>query len=73
MFGTTRFILAISVVVFHLTNYSSVIGFYSVQGFFILSGYLMTSVMRSKYKYNIKGITVFITKRIVRIFPAYWF
>lgn len=33
----------------------------------------MTSVMRSKYKYNIKGITVFITKRIVRIFPAYWF
>ena len=73
MFGTTRFILAVSVVVFHLTNYSSVIGFYSVQGFFILSGYLMTSVMRNKYKYNITGITVFIIKRIVRIYPAYWF
>lgn len=71
MFGFTRFILAISVLIFHLSEYSKVIGYYSVQGFFILSGYLMTFVMRERYLYTIKGTSIFILKRISRIFPNY--
>ena len=72
MFGITRFILAISVLIFHLSEYSKVIGYYSVQGFFILSGYLMTLVMRERYFYTIKGTSTFILKRISRIIPNYF-
>jgi len=72
MFGTYRYLLAILVAMSHnwpvLMNWS---GYYSVFGFFILSGYLMTSVLTDTYGHSVSGITRFMTNRVLRLYPPY--
>lgn len=70
MFGFYRFILAFFVILYHLGGYHP-IGWYSVYGFFVLSGYLMTLVISKKYPLNSGGLVSFEFNRVLRIFPAY--
>jgi len=71
MFGTYRTILAIFVVIGHL-GHAPFIGTYSVFGFYILSGYLMTRIMKKSYGYTIPGVFRYLTNRFLRIYPIYW-
>ncbi|WP_395602442.1 acyltransferase family protein [Pseudomonas sp. A1230] len=72
MFGTLRFILAIFVVVAHLTETVksvSHLGVFAVFGFYIVSGYLMTAVLNKTYKFDFKS---FALNRFLRLFPVYY-
>lgn len=71
MFGVYRTVLALFVVLQHLGGIP-VIGQYAVQGFFVLSGYLMTYVMHNSYGYTGSGRIAFATNRFLRLFPSYW-
>ena len=72
MFGILRFVLAVNVALFHLGDVPT-IGPYAVISFFVLSGYLMTAVMRGPYGYSSKGFLRFWTNRFLRLYPFYWF
>lgn len=72
MFGTLRFILAIFVVVAHLTETVKSVshfGVFAVFGFYIVSGYLMTAVLNKTYKFDLKS---FALNRFLRLFPVYY-
>ncbi len=71
MFGIYRAILAVFVVIEHLGN-APLIGNYSVFGFYILSGYLMTRIMHKTYGYNCNGVIKYLSNRFLRIYPLYW-
>jgi peptidoglycan/LPS O-acetylase OafA/YrhL len=71
MFGTYRTILALAVVATHLLRIPS-LGPHAVHGFFILSGYLMTTVMHRSYGYSMHGIGSFALNRFLRLYPGYW-
>jgi len=70
MFGFFRFGLAFFVILYHLGGFHP-IGWYSVYGFFVLSGYLMTLVISKKYPLKSGGLVSFEYNRVLRIFPAY--
>lgn len=72
-FGAWRFFLAFLVVISHLWG-SMIHGpaAYAVWGFFVLSGFLMTHVLRHKYGESAAGLRDFAYNRFLRIFPAYW-
>jgi peptidoglycan/LPS O-acetylase OafA/YrhL len=72
MFGIYRTILAIFVVLGHLGT-APYIGAYSVFGFYILSGYLMTRIMQKSYGYQLTGVLKYFINRFLRIYPLYWF
>lgn len=75
MFGAYRTFLAVCVVASHLvplTGRAPLIGWFSVHGFFILSGYLMTHVMTRSYGYTIEGRAAFAINRMLRLLPSYW-
>lgn len=72
MFGTLRFILAILVVIAHLTETVKSVshyGVFAVFGFYMVSGYLMTAVLNNTYKFNLK---TFALNRFLRLFPVYY-
>ena len=72
-FGAWRFLLAFFVAISHL--YSGMIhgpAAYAVWGFFVLSGYLMTYVLTTKYGFTRDGIRDYAFNRFLRIFPSYW-
>ncbi|HEY8270465.1 MAG TPA: acyltransferase, partial [Pseudobdellovibrionaceae bacterium] len=72
-FGTWRFFLAFLVAISHL--YANMIhgpAAYAVWGFYVLSGYLMTYVLTTKYSFTVKGLQEFAFNRFLRIFPGYW-
>ncbi|MFL0799723.1 MAG: acyltransferase [Agarilytica sp.] len=71
MFGLFRFILAMMVVVTHIGGIEIVAGI-AVWGFFMLSGFLMTGVLNSKYGFQLAGLKRFAFSRSVRLFPTYW-
>ena len=71
--GTWRLYLALMVVISHL--WGRMIGgpaAYSVWGFFVMSGYLMTYVLRYKYGSTVTGLAEYGFNRFIRIFPSYW-
>lgn len=71
--GTWRFFLAFCVAISHL--YANMIhgpAAYAVWGFFVLSGYLMTSILCVKYGNSIQGHAAYGFNRFIRIFPQYW-
>lgn len=70
MFGTLRTILAIMVLVGHLTDQWQ-IGTYAVFAFYIISGYLMTLIMHESYGYNLSGRISFAINRFLRLYPIY--
>jgi peptidoglycan/LPS O-acetylase OafA/YrhL len=71
VFGIYRTILACFVVIGHLGT-APFIGTYSVFGFYILSGYLMTRIMHRSYGYNFFGVSRYLANRFLRIYPLYW-
>lgn len=69
--GIYRFLLALNVVIFHLLGVPA-IGPYAVFSFFVLSGFLMTLVMKGSYGYSISGFSKYVLNRFLRLFPIYW-
>lgn len=68
-----RAFAVISVLIFHFNNKWLQSGFLGVDVFFVISGYLITSII---YKESIEGhfsISNFYIKRFRRILPAMWF
>ncbi|MBN5207755.1 acyltransferase [Serratia marcescens] len=69
--GYFRFILAALVCSNHLWIIGGV-GRYAVFSFYILSGYLMTTVICERYGTSFDGIKRYATNRILRIYPIYF-
>jgi len=75
VFGTYRYVLALLVVFAHLSPVSgrpTRIGIYAVWAFFVLSGYLMTSVLHRTYGFSVRGVARYLANRALRIYPPYW-
>jgi peptidoglycan/LPS O-acetylase OafA/YrhL len=71
VFGTYRFVLALLVVVTHI-GHVEIIGGFAVWGFFMLSGFLITGVLHSRYGFHGAGLRAFTLSRALRLFPTYW-
>lgn len=71
MFGLFRFILAVNVVIFHILAVPAV-GPLAVYSFFVLSGFLMTTIMHKTYGYSLSGLKSYAINRFLRLFPVYW-
>lgn len=71
--GSWRFFLAFLVAISHLWD-RMIHGpaAYAVWGFFLISGYLMTLGMRSRYSDGIQGLRDYAINRFLRIYPAYY-
>lgn len=71
MFGGLRLFLAFVVVFSHLvgSRYLQHFGFYSVRGFYVLSGYLMTAGLNEFYAFDPRR---FWTNRLLRLLPLYY-
>jgi len=70
--GTWRFFLAFLVAISHL--WAGMIhgpAAYAVWAFFVLSGYLMTLVLTTKYGTEAKGLREYAFNRLLRIYPLY--
>ena len=72
--GTLRFLLALCVVVTHASG-STLLGFRllsgitAVQGFYIVSGFLITLVLNTRAEY--RDVSSFYISRYLRLWPAY--
>lgn len=74
--GTIRFLLAFAVVGVHVGRLPFALplgGDTAVQGFFIISGFLIALVWDNKYADQPNGLFVFYTNRAARIYYLYWF
>jgi peptidoglycan/LPS O-acetylase OafA/YrhL len=72
--GTLRFLLALSVVLFHTTSilgFAPLNGTVAVHAFFIISGFYMSLILNQKYIKKNGSYLLFITNRILRIYPLY--
>jgi peptidoglycan/LPS O-acetylase OafA/YrhL len=71
--GSFRFLLAFFVVISHLW-FKMIQGYaaYSVWGFYVLSGYLMTYILCHKYGFSRKGLIAYAKNRCLRILPMYY-
>lgn len=73
--GVLRFLLAISVVAVHCGGYFGqhlVDAQISVQAFYIISGFYMTLILNEKYIGASGKYKLFISNRLLRLFPIYW-
>jgi peptidoglycan/LPS O-acetylase OafA/YrhL len=71
MFGTYRLLFALLVLVTHIGRIEVVAGL-AVWAFFMLSGFLITGVLNTRYGYSGKGMLEFALSRALRLFPTYW-
>ena len=71
MLGIYRTFLAIMVVFQHLGGASKA-GSFSVFAFFVISGYLMTYILKENYGFSTTGKLKYLFNRFLRIFPPYW-
>lgn len=71
MFGFFRLALAFNVVAYHIAGIPT-IGKYAVYSFFILSGFLMTTIMKKTYGYTLVGFKRYFLNRFLRLYPIYW-
>jgi len=71
MFGAYRLILAILVVVTHIGHVEVIAGL-AVWAFFMLSGFLITGVLNTRYGFGLPGLSGFAVSRILRLYPTYW-
>ena len=74
--GFLRFFLAISVVIAHggsIFGINLLGGQTSVQLFYIFSGFYMSLILNQKYIAKNSSFKLFITNRLLRLFPIYWF
>lgn len=65
-----RGVAVLSVLIFHLNNFILTGGFVGVDIFFVISGFLITSIIVKDLEKNKFSFTHFYIKRIRRIFPA---
>lgn len=72
--GVLRFILAVSVVLFHTDPYGFQLvgGGLAVESFFIISGFYMSLVLDKKYTGVNGRYSLFIGNRLLKLYPAYW-
>lgn len=71
--GTWRFFLACLVAISHLwVDMIHGPAAYAVWGFFLISGYLMTHVVKHKYGWSRLGLQDYAINRFLRIYPAYF-
>lgn len=72
-FGTFRLLLAALVAMSHLWD-DMIQGYaaYAVWAFYVLSGFLMTLVLATKYGGDGAGLRAYAFNRFMRIFPLYW-
>ncbi len=71
MFGAYRLTLALFVILTHIGGIEVIAGI-GVWGFFMLSGYLITGVLNTRYGFNGPGLVGFWTSRALRLYPTYW-
>lgn len=73
--GILRFILAVAVVIDHsgsIFGIHLIGGLIAVKAFYIISGFYMTLVLKEKYIGIHKSYKLFITNRLLRLYPIYW-
>ncbi len=73
--GLLRLLLALSVVASHgnaIFTLEMVGRQISVQTFFILSGFYITMILNEKYVGKNKSYLLFISNRLMRLYPVYW-
>lgn len=73
--GVLRFILALVVVIAHsspIFGCRSVGSVVAVETFFIISGFYMSLVLNEKYVNENGAFRLFISNRLLRLFPVYW-
>lgn len=72
MLAILRFILAMFVVIAHLSEgvpFLSHWGIFAVFGFYLISGYLITTILNETYFFR---FSAFLTNRFLRLFPIYY-
>lgn len=73
--GILRILLALSVVLAHSSSifgFSMVGGQIAVQSFYIISGFYMTLILNEKYIGVNNSYKLFISNRLLRLYPIYW-
>lgn len=71
--GGWRLLLAVLVAASHLwDDMTQGYAAYAVWGFYALSGFLMTYVLRNKYGFSLQGTKAYAYNRVLRIFPGYY-
>ena len=73
--GLLRFLLALSVVLGHsssLFGFEFVGGVIAVQSFYVISGFYMTLILNEKYVGKNDSYKLFISNRLLRLYPIYW-
>lgn len=73
--GILRFLLALSVVLAHagpIFGFRLVGGQIAVQSFYIISGFYMTLILNEKYVGANNSYKLFISNRLLRLYPIYW-
>jgi peptidoglycan/LPS O-acetylase OafA/YrhL len=73
--GLLRFLLAVSVVIAHsspIYGFKLVGGQIAVQAFFMISGFYMALILNEKYIGENGAYKLFISNRLLRLFPVYW-
>lgn len=73
--GVIRLLLAISVVIAHtnpIFGITFVGGQIAVQAFYIISGFYMSLVLNEKYIFKNGSYKLFLSNRLLRLFPIYW-
>ena len=74
--GIIRLILALSVVIEHTSSVFGmelVGGTLAVQSFYMISGFYMTLILKEKYIGANDSYVLFISSRLMRLLPIYWF
>lgn len=69
MLGLVRFVLALSVIAFHLTAAIPNLGLLAVNFFYVISGFLITLVLHETYKFSFRPFAI---NRFLRLFPSYY-
>ncbi len=70
--GALRLFLAMLVVYVHLTSGLAASGYIAVFAFYLISGYLITRVVNTRYNNGVDGLWRFGLNRFLRLFPGYW-
>jgi peptidoglycan/LPS O-acetylase OafA/YrhL len=67
-----RAVAVLAVCIFHLKHRWLPGGFVGVDIFFVISGYLITSILLREYEHNSFSLGKFYQRRIARLFPAFF-
>lgn len=70
--GTLRLFLASLVVYVHFTPGIAASGYIAVFTFYVISGYLITRVVATRYANGPDGLRRFALNRAIRLMPVYW-